>query len=102
METQLHKFYQDSDILVHVEILHPYANIHVDIKKWTPSVARRSYRVFADLEKKCLDNGLTMISITPNLKFCELFGAKAQYQIEIDNKEYEVAIWDTQFMHSMP
>lgn len=97
METQLHKYYEDEDILVRVEFVSPsenllgYANLHIEVYKWTPSVAKKCYRVFAQLESNCKENKLKMITFSPNPKFAELFGGR-RTGASID--EYEVVVWD--------
>ncbi len=99
MQTKSHKilFYLDPDFKVEFEDVFPEVNIHCDVERFSPSVLRRMYQVFVQMEEYFKARGyLHMFAITPNVPFCKLFNCKVFGKVKRNNddKEYEVVVWD--------
>ena len=66
-------------------------HVHCKVNKWSPSVLKRLYVEFIMLRIDVLAMGYTeMFSVSPNPKFCELFGAESIGTYE----NYEVMRWE--------
>jgi len=97
MQTQSPRllFYYDPDFQVEFE---PFddttANLHVTARNFSSSVLKRMYLVYAALEDYLGTHGYKkMITITPNPKFCKLFGGTTINTIQYNGKEHEVIEW---------
>jgi len=97
METQSLKqtYYEDEQLLVEIEILENCIYLHCQVFEWRPSVLRKSYMVFAKLQEEAKEAGyLKLQTITPNLKFAQLFGGAVVGIVNYENQKYEVVEWD--------
>ena len=66
-------------------------HVHCKVRKWSPSVLKRLYAEFVMLRIDVLAMGYTeMFSVSPNPKFCELFGAESLGTY----KDCEVMRWE--------
>lgn len=75
------------------EILGDQCHVHCTVENWSKSVLARGYVEFVRLSEFIGDMGYDCFySITPNPKFCELYGG--QYIGEQNGKE--VMMWVTQ------
>lgn len=76
---------------IYTEKIEGELHVHCNVKKWSPSVLKRLYVEFVMLRADAISDGYEeMFSISPNPKFCELFGAESLGTY----KDYEVMRWD--------
>lgn len=96
METQsLKTYYEDDDVTLVLERHGDKLYLHVNVRKWTPSIAKKSFSVLRTLFEDMQDSGYReAFSITPNPKFAAMFGATSIYKFTHENKDYEVVKWD--------
>jgi len=84
-------FYKDEDVIIEIQDLEGQFHVHCTVINSKLSVFKRCYRVLAKLMEfaKHLDYDY-MVSVSPNRKFCEMYGATC-----IGEQEgHEVMIWD--------
>lgn len=80
---------------VELQIVADTAHLHVTVSKWTPSVLKQLYKVFAELKELLTNKGFSyMVTISPNPKFAKLFGGEVVEEKIIDGVYYEVIVWD--------
>lgn len=73
------------------EIRGGYFHLHCLVSKWRKSVLSSLYIEFARIREFARDLGhLYMFSLTPNIKFCQLFNGRSLGTY----KQYEVMVWD--------
>jgi len=96
METQSPKpYYEDADVSLILEPNDGKIYLHVDVRRWTPSIAKKCYSVLRTLFEDMQDSGyLEAFSITPNPKFAAMFGAESIHKFIHEKKDYEVVRWD--------
>ena len=98
MQTNLPKlvFHKDSDFLVEYQLYGEHVILHCTVDRFKLSVLKKMYEVFALMKKEFGEKGFKyMTTITPNVKFCELFNGVADEHTKMiyENKEYEVVRW---------
>ena len=89
-------YYKDDDFQIEYQICDTKTiGIHSDVYNFSPRVARKGYLVFSRMEQDFRSQGIELIfTISPNPKFCEMFGGKSIRKIMYGNKECEVLIWE--------
>jgi hypothetical protein len=97
METKSpnHIFYEDESVIFEYEKQEKTVGLHCRVIKWNPQVLRKCYEVFGSFLEICSRTGVERVmSISPNPKFCSLFGAYEESSFVLGNKEYKVMVWD--------
>jgi hypothetical protein len=85
-------FAKDDNFHIEIEEVGDQCHVHCTVVGWRKSVAYRGYLYFVELKAYIKSLGYECFySITPNPKFCEMYGG--QYIGEQDGKE--VMIWVT-------
>lgn len=75
------------------EIIGNHCHVHCTVDKWTKSELKRGYVEFVRLKEFVRGMGYTyMVSVSPNPRFCELFGATS---LGLFKEGYEVMVWET-------
>lgn len=88
-----HTFSHTPNYHIEWEIIGDQCHVHCTVANWTKSVMARGYVEFVRLRDFIGEMGYDCFySITPNPKFCEIFGG--QYIGEQNGKE--VMMWVTQ------
>jgi hypothetical protein len=88
-------YYTDSTFTVEYEQVEDIVNLHVNATQFSPSILKRMYTKFVEMEEFFKQQGIVrMMTITPNPKFCKLFGGTTLGTIVYENKEHEVIIWE--------
>lgn len=97
MVMQLFKVVETKAFTFSIEIVNKDVHLHVDCQEWAPSVLKDMYKHWAEFEDYCRQNHIGEVySISPNRKFCELFGGEYQ-NVNVmtrDGIEHEVMKWD--------
>jgi len=87
--------YQDSDVHFEVEDLGVWAFLHCEVQHWSPSVFKRSIRVFAQFLNEAAQKGYEkIVTISPNPKFCKVFGGTFESAFTQNGITYEVIKWE--------
>jgi hypothetical protein len=97
METQSPRitYYENSDFKFEYERAGNEVCIHCEIYNWKLSVLRFGYSVISSLLEECRDRGVEIVyTISPNPKFAKIYGGRSVKTFTLDNKEYEIVIWD--------
>ena len=96
MEIQTFKGYECADFSLRLESVdNDDLYMHVEAKRWTPSVLKEMYRVFAGVCMEAQGLGYKrMCTVTPNPKFASLFGLREINSLDYGNKHYKVMVWD--------
>lgn len=97
MRTQLYKqtFYDDGNLVLEYEVYAGYAYMHSTIKSWKLSVYKTGCRVLNSFLTHTKEAGLKGVyTISPNPRYCELFGGKYVNSITVEGKQYEVFKWE--------
>ncbi len=97
MQTQLPRlvYYKDDNFVLELEIVGNVGFLHVECWNWSPSVFKKGLRVFHTLQVEAKEMGLVrLITVSPNPKFCHLFGGTTKTTLTHLEKEYEVVVWD--------
>lgn len=85
-------FVEDDYCHIEYEIVEDECHVHCKVKKWTKSVAYLGYAYFVELKKHIKKMGYDCFySITPNPKFCEMYGGVLLGR----SSDREVFIWVT-------
>ena len=93
MEMSRHTFVKTEDYHIEWEIIGDHCHVHCEVSTWSKKVLREGYIRFVELRKFVNQKGYKeMVSISPNPKFCELFGARS---IGTFKEGYEVMVWET-------
>ena len=88
-------FYNDRDFTVQYEEAEGFVALHCNVRRFSPSVLKQMYFVFAALEDHFRNAGYKrMVSFTPNEKFCELFNGQSIQSFEYEGKKHEVILWE--------
>lgn len=88
-------FYSDEDVKFEYEEDGNTLGLHCEVTNWSVSILKRSYRVLGDFMNLKRKEGFDrMITITPNLKFAQIFGGTSMGTVEHDGEEYEVVVWE--------
>ena len=91
----LNKYYEDEHLTLELERHGHQIYLHVQARKWSPSIAKHAYSVLHSLFEDMKDSGYQEAwSITPNPKFAKMFGAYTFTKFQYENKQYEVVKWD--------
>lgn len=84
-------FYECEEFLVEFQDISGQFHVHCTVNKFNKSILKALYILFVQLRDFATYNGYTeMVSVSPNRKFCELFGA----EYVADQDGCEVMIWD--------
>ena len=96
MQTQSRKaVYQDDDILFEVQESLGILLLHCECNRFSHEVYKRALKIFARFKKDAYESGWEEVyTISPNPKFCKLFGAETIAYHEENNTQYEVMRWD--------
>ena len=85
-------FKKTDDYHIEWEIVGNQCHIHCLVFNFSNSVLKRGYLEFVRLRRFVGEMGYTyMVSVTPNPKFCELFGA---FSVGTAPNGNEVMIWE--------
>jgi hypothetical protein len=95
METPQRKvFYRDENILFEYEILDRIILIHNTMYKFSASIYKQALRIFALFLNQCQHiDDITILAITSNTKYADMFGGKQIGHINYLGKNYEVFEW---------
>lgn len=75
------------------EIIGEDCHVHCNVQEFSKSVLKEGYVAFVRLKEFVGGMGYDhMVSISPNPKFCKLFGATS---LGIFKEGYEVMVWET-------
>lgn len=86
-------FSKTDNYLIEWEIIGDHCHVHVNVFHWSKSVLKAGYVEFVNLKKLVRGMGYEhMVSISPNAKFCRLFGASSLGEFK---EGYEVMVWET-------
>jgi len=86
-------FSKTDDFHLEWEIIEEHCHIHCTVDNWNHTLLRAGYREFVRLRKHVREMGYhQMVSLSPNPKFCELFGATSLGEYK---EGYEVMVWAT-------
>lgn len=70
------------------------ANLHCEVRKWSPRVLRKCYDSFAKGMNLLQRDGFKqVVTITPNPKFAYLFGGTFTDSLLYEGNYYEVIEW---------
>lgn len=99
MRTQLHRtvYYKDENFTFEFERINEYVLIHCECWNWKVSVAKKMYEVFHTFleEIKQTEETIKVMTISPNPKFCMMFGGKAISTIvDFKGNNHEVIVWE--------
>lgn len=95
--------YSDGDVCVSVQPIGDDAHLHCLVYKWSPSVLRRLYEIFAWLERSLGDAGFKrLVTVTPNPKFAKLFGGTYLGDAYYHGVKHEVIVWELQQQLGQP
>lgn len=84
-------FYKCKEFHVEFQELGGQFHVHCTVSRFTKSILEAMYILFAQLSMFAKARGYSeMISVSPNRKFCELFGAECV----AEQDGYEVMVWD--------
>lgn len=87
-------FSETPEYIIETQIIGKEFHVHCLVSEWKPSVLKQLYKEFVKLRHYARGSGYEeMYSVSPNPKFCELFGG---YSIGTYN-EYEVMKWDLKY-----
>ena len=85
-------FSETQEYLIQTQIIENEFHVHCLVFDWKPSVLKKLYQEFVKLRHYARGSGYEeMYSVSPNPKFCELFGA---VRIGTYKEDYEVMKWD--------
>jgi hypothetical protein len=88
-------FYSDEDVAFEYEEDGTRLALHCEVRRWSPSVLKKSYRVLGDFMNQKRKEGFDkMITITPNPKFAKIFGGTSVGEVDYNEMKYEVVVWD--------
>jgi hypothetical protein len=88
-------YYADELFIVEYEQVEDVVNLHVNAFQFSPSVLKKMYTKFVEMEEFFKQQGIKrMMTITPNPKFCKLFGGETLGFVIYEGKEHEVIIWE--------
>jgi hypothetical protein len=95
MQTRKHLFYQDSNFIVEIEFIGRVVVLHCSVLNWKLSVMKKTYEVFSELKQLASSSGCTHLVTAPiHPKFAKLFGGSQIGTISVDDKNYEVIVWE--------
>lgn len=97
MQTQSLKqtIYQDEDCHFEVEDLGKWAFLHVTVQGWSASKFKKMIAVFGQFLNEASGKGYEkMVTISPNPKFCKMFGGKFESAFTQNGTTYEVYAWE--------
>lgn len=97
MQTQSLKqtIYQDEDVHFEVEDLGTWALLHCEVQHFSPTKYRKMLNVFGQFLNEAAGKGYEkVLTISPNPKFCYLFGGQFESAFTQKGKTYEVIRWD--------
>lgn len=93
MEMSRKTFSKTDDYHIEWEIIGDHCHVHCEVYNWSKSILREGYVEFVKLKEFVHRLGYSeMVSISPNPRFCQLFGATS---IGVFKKGYEVMVWET-------
>ena len=88
-------FSSTDDYLIEVETTEEECHVHCLVYTWNKSVLNTLYREFVELRQHVREMGYDqMVSVSPNPKFCRLFGAESLGEYRENKEDYEVMVWD--------
>lgn len=98
MQTQLpkHVYYKDEDLIFEYQEYKGNIFLHCNFTNWRLSSAKRFYSVLHTFleEAKKNESIHTIMSISPNPKFCHMYGGTTVKTINYEGKDYEVVKWE--------
>lgn len=100
MQTPLPKivYYQDENLVFEYQVEEStgFVFMHCTCNNWSVSVARNLYSILRSfIEGVNKTSGVKKIlALSPNPKFCHMYGGKTISTIEYDGKKYEVVVWE--------
>lgn len=88
-------YFENPAFIMEAEFVDKFAYIHLEVSKWTVSVAKSIYSVFKTFLEECRESGITAVyTLSPNPKFCQMYAGQHVGFVKVDSKEYEVYKWD--------
>lgn len=88
-----HTFIKTGSYHIEWEIIGEDCHVHCNVQEFSKSVLKEGYVAFVRLKEFVGGMGYDhMVSISPNPKFCKLFGATS---LGIFKEGYEVMVWET-------
>jgi hypothetical protein len=97
MQIQSHKtvFFDDGNVNVSLEPSNEGMMIHCTVEEMSPSVMKLLYRKFIEVQDFLSEKNIySMFTVSPNIRFCEMFNGELVKTILWNNKEYGVIRWD--------
>ena len=94
MEIQRFEFDRNDSYLFEYSFKHGAIFLHCTVYSWKPSVLKRMYNTFAEFTDAAIRMGFDKVySVTPNIKFTELFNSEKIGEIHDKEERYEVVQW---------
>lgn len=96
MEIQSHRYsyYKDEDICFEYEVDGLALCMHCTVFRFTPSVMKLLYSLFATFKSEAAGEGISKIyTITPNPRFASMFGGASLHAFTHEGVGYEVIQW---------
>lgn len=90
--------YEDEDVKFETEEDDGLLVLHCEVQGWSASKYKKFIKVFARFLDESKEQGYKgVVSVSPNPRFCELFGAKKLGDFEHYGTVYGVMIWDLRY-----
>lgn len=87
-------YFSNEDFTVEFEIYKGDLLLHCNVRKFTPSVLRLGYSVFANILLECEQASIPRaFTVTPNPHFTRMFGGTTVNKFSLNEIEYEVIEW---------
>lgn len=89
--------YEDDDVSFKAERVGTATLLlHCKVSHWSPAKYKKMLKVFGQFLNESLGylGYREVITVTPNPKFCKLFGGKTVNSFTYEGKYYEVVRWD--------
>ena len=97
MGTQSFKttYYSDENFNLEYEEYEDVRFIHSHVENWKLSVFKQALSVLNTFLAECKEAGVkAVLTVSPNPRWCELFGGYYVNDIRVDGKEYGVYKWE--------
>lgn len=89
--------YMDKDVSFYIQPIGKDVHLHCYVYRWKLSVLKNMYIQFGKTISRLKEGGYEyLVTITKNPKFAHLMGGRTIRNVNFNNEEYEVVVWELQ------